>query len=226
MCPIPYVDDLIITGMEEAEVEAFKAQMKATFQLSNLGLLCFYLSIEVHLDNGGTTLRQAHYAKHIVKLGGMGDCNPAHTPIEEWLKLSCYNESEEVDATQYRCLVSSLRYLVHTQLDFTFTVGYVSRFMEWPTVEHQQAIKQILRYIAGMLDYGLWYERRSGASRLIGYCDSDLANNIDMRKSTSGILFFLSNCPISWQSLKQWVVALSSCEAEYIAATYVATQAL
>jgi hypothetical protein len=94
-----YVDDLVITGTEEAEVEAFKVQMKATFQMSDLGLLCFYLSIEVHQDNGDITLRQAHYAKHIIELGGMGGCNPAHTPMEERLKLSRYSESEGVDAT-------------------------------------------------------------------------------------------------------------------------------
>jgi hypothetical protein len=69
-------------------------------------------------------------------------------------------------------------------------------------VEHQQAIKHILRYIAGTLDYSLRYERRSGASHLVDYCDSDFVGNIDMSKSTSGILFFLSNYLDSWQSLK------------------------
>jgi hypothetical protein len=86
-----YVDGLVITCTEEAEVEVFKAQMKATFQMSDFGLLCFYLGIEVHQDNGGITLRQAHYTKHIVELGGMGDCNPAHTLMEEWIKLSRYS---------------------------------------------------------------------------------------------------------------------------------------
>ncbi|XP_062186676.1 uncharacterized mitochondrial protein AtMg00810-like [Phragmites australis] len=149
-----YVDDLVITGTEEAEVEAFKAQMKATFQMSDLGLLCFYLGIEVRQDNAGITLRQAHYAKRIVELGGMDGCNPAHTPMEERLKLSRYSDAEEVDAMQYRRIVGSLCYLVHTRPDLVFAVGYVSRFMERPTVEHQQAIKRILRYIAGTLDYG------------------------------------------------------------------------
>jgi hypothetical protein len=60
-----YVDDLIITGIEEAVVEAFKAQMKATFQMGDLSLLCFYLDIEVHQDDSGITLYQPHYAKHI-----------------------------------------------------------------------------------------------------------------------------------------------------------------
>jgi hypothetical protein len=94
-----YVDDLIITSMEEADVEAFKAQMKGTFQTSDLSLLYFYLGIEVHQDDGGITLRQAHYAKHIIELGGMDGCNPAHTLMEKRLKLSCYSEAEEVDVT-------------------------------------------------------------------------------------------------------------------------------
>jgi hypothetical protein len=154
-----YVNDLVITGTEETEAEAFKAQMKATFQMSDLSLLYFYLGIEVHQDDSGITLRQAHYAKHIVELGSMGGYNPAHTPMEEQLKLSRYSEVEEVDATQYGHLVGSQRYLVQTRPDFTFGVGYVSRFMERPTTEHQQAIKRILRYVAGTLDYGLRYER-------------------------------------------------------------------
>jgi hypothetical protein len=71
--------------------------MKATFQMSDLRLLYFYLGIEVHQDDGGITLHQAHYARHIVELGGMGGCNPAHTSMEERLKLSCYSKVEEVD---------------------------------------------------------------------------------------------------------------------------------
>jgi hypothetical protein len=187
--------------------------MMDKFQMSDLGLLCFYLGIEVRQDNTGITLRQAHYAKRIVELGGMEGCNPAHTPMEERLQLSRYSEAEEVDATQYRRIVGSLRYLVHTRPDVAFAVGYMSRFMERPTAEHQSAIKRILRYIAGTIDYGL-------------HCDSDLAGDIDASKSMSGMLFFLGSSLVSWQSLKQQVVALSSCEAEYIAATSAVTQVL
>jgi len=63
-------------------------------------------------------------------------------------------------------------------------------------------------------------------ARFIGYCDSDLAGDIDTSKSTSGTMFFLRDRLVSWQSIKQKVVALSSCEAEYIATTTAATQAL
>jgi hypothetical protein len=94
-----YVDDFIITNMEEAEMEAFKAQMKGTLQMSDLGLLCFYLSIEVHQDDGNITLHQAHCANHIIELGDMGGCIPTDTPMKERLKLSRYSEAKEIDAT-------------------------------------------------------------------------------------------------------------------------------
>ena len=86
----------------------------------------------------------------------MAGCNLTHTPIEEKLRLSRHSTAEE-DSMHYRRLVCSLRYLVHIQPDLAFAVRYVSRFMERPTVEHLQAVKCVLRYVAGTLDYGLHY---------------------------------------------------------------------
>ena len=69
--------------------------------------------------------------------------------MEERLKLSRDSTMEEVDATQYRRLMGSLRYLAHMQPDLAFSIGYVSRFMQRPRTEHQQAVKRIIRYVAG-----------------------------------------------------------------------------
>jgi hypothetical protein len=91
--------------------------------------------------------------------------------------------------------------------------------MERPTEEHMMAVKRILHYVAGTTHYGLHYRQKTKEAQLIGYGDTDLASDIDTRKSTSGTLFFLGNCLVSWQSLKQRVVAQSSCGAEYVAAT-------
>ncbi|XP_066323921.1 secreted RxLR effector protein 161-like [Miscanthus floridulus] len=122
--------------------------------------------------------------------------------------------------------MGSLRYLVHTRPGLTFVVGYVSWFMQQPTMEHEQAVKRILRYVADTSDYGLYYPTCPSVEQFIGYSDSDLVGDIDTSKSTSGTLFFLGKCLISWQSVKKQVVALSSCEAGYIAATTASTQAL
>ena len=108
-----YVDDLIITAAREEEVETFKAQMKQTFDMSDLDPLSFYLGIEVRQDATRITLWQTQYAKWILELGGMDGCNPAHTPMEERLRLSRQNTAAEVDSTHYRRLIRSLRYLVH-----------------------------------------------------------------------------------------------------------------
>jgi hypothetical protein len=191
-----YVDDMVITGTKDADVAAFKEEMKVTFQMSDLGLLS-YLGIKVHQGDSGITLRQTSYAKCVVELAGLTDCNPALTPMEERLKLSRDSTTEEVDATQYRRLVGSLRYLNHTRSDLAFSVGYVSRFMQRPTTEHQQAVKRIICYVAGTLDHGLYYPRCPGEEHLVGYSDSDHAGDIDTSKSTSGMLFF-GKCLVSW----------------------------
>ena len=86
---------------------------------------------------------------------------------------------------------------MHTRPDLAYAVGYVSRFMERPTVEHQGAVKRILRYLAGTLDFGLHYTKAPGGTRFIGYTDSDLAGDVDTSKSTSGSLFFLGRCLVS-----------------------------
>ena len=146
--------------------------------------------------------------------------------MEERLKLSHDSTREEVDTTQYRRLVGSLLYLAHTRQDLAFSVGYVSRCMQRPTMEHQQAVKRIIRYVAGTLDHGLYYPRCPGGAHFIRYNDSDHAGDIDTSKSTSGIIFFLGKCLVSWQLVKQPVVAMSSCEADYVAASTASTQAL
>ena len=68
--------------------------------------------------------------------------------------------------------------------------------------------------------------KKGAVPRLLGYSDSDLAGDVNDRKSTSGLIFFLAGGPIAWQSAKQKVVALSSCEAEYIAAAGAACEAV
>jgi hypothetical protein len=219
-----YVDNLLITGADEEEIAKFKLQMKELFKMSDLGLLTYYLGIEVQQKLGEITLCQEAYAKRILENCGMEDCNPTQVPMEPRLKLSKKSEAPAVDATEYRSVVGSLRYLVNTRPDLAYSVGIVSRYMEAPTTEHWAAVKHILRYIKGTTDYGIVYLKEKGKVKILGYSDSDMAGDVDDRKSTSGVAYFLGNSIVSWLSQKQKVVALSSCEAEYIAAATAACQ--
>jgi hypothetical protein len=218
-----YVDDLIIAGGNQVDIDTFKGQMKATFKMSDLGLLHYYLGLEVSQTEAGITICQSSYAAKILETAGLTGCNPSATPMEPRLKLSKVSSAPAIDSSMYRSVVGSLRYLVNSRPDLTYSVGYISRFMENPTTEHLAAMKRVLRYVAGTLHFGCCYKRKKNP-QLVGYSDSDMAGDIDTRKSTSGILFFLGDNTITWQSQKQKIVALSSCEAEYIAATTAACQ--
>ena len=220
-----YVDDLVITGPRQESIDAFKRQMMESFSMSDLGLLTYYLGIQVVQKEGFTTLCQSAYALKILEQAGMKGCNPCQVPMENKLKLSKEDKSPPADATKYRSIIGSLRYLVNTRPDLAYSVGIVSRYMEMPRATHWAAVKQILRYVAGTLNYGCKYTR-SGNSEplLIGFSDSDLAGDVDDRKSTSGSAFFVGMNLVTWTSQKQRVVALSSCEAEYIASAGAACQ--
>ena len=195
--------------------------------MSDLGLLSYYLGMEVNQREGVTTLCQSAYTIKILEQAGMKGCNPCHVPMENKLKLSKNDKSPPVDATKYRSIIGSLRYLVNTRPDIAYSVGIVSRYMEAPKTSHWAAVKQILRYLAGTIRYGCRYMRSSTSeSKLLGFSDSDLASDIDDRKSTGGSVFFLGMNLVTWVSQKQRVVALSSCEAEYIASANAACQGI
>jgi len=220
-----YVDDMIITGPSKANIVAFKKEMMKSFSMNDLGLLSYYLGIQVTQKEGVISLCQSSYTLKILEQIGMKDCNPCHVPMDNKLKLSKNDKSPPVDKTKYRSVIGSLRYLVNTRPDIAYSVGIVSRYMEDPKASHWAAVKQILRYLSGTVNYGCIYRKlNTTETRLTGYSDSDLAGDVDSRKSTSGVIFFLGESPISWQSAKQKVVALSSCEAEYITAATAACQ--
>ncbi|CAA6674500.1 unnamed protein product [Spirodela intermedia] len=198
--------------------------MADAFKMSDLGLLRYYLGIEVRQSARGTSISQGAYAAKILERSGMAGCNPCQVPMATRLKLSKRSTEPLVDATAYRSIVGSLRYLVNTRLDLAFAVGYVSRFLEEPRKDHLTAVKQILRYVAGTKSWGLNYERKEEQVQLTGFSNSDFAGDVDAQKSTTGVIFFLANSPITWQSMKQKVVAQSSYEAKYIAAANAACQ--
>ncbi|XP_020272225.1 uncharacterized protein LOC109847405 [Asparagus officinalis] len=143
--------------------------------------------------------------------------------MEAKLKFGKDPEGTPVDMTQYRSVIGCLRYLTHTRPDISYAVGIVSRYMEKPTVVHRQAVKHILRYVKGTVSYGLVYRQSQCNEELVGFTDSDLAGDVDDRHSKGGMTFNLGDSLVTWTSQKQKMVALSSCEAKFMAATAIAS---
>jgi hypothetical protein len=117
-----YVDDLVITGSSRKGILKFKQEMNAMFRMSDLGLLHYYLGIEVKQQDDGFVLSQANYARKILEKTGMDGCNPCKIPMEPKIRLSKESSSHLVDATVYRSLVGTLRYLVNSRPDLAFLV--------------------------------------------------------------------------------------------------------
>ncbi|GJW27479.1 ribonuclease H-like domain, reverse transcriptase, RNA-dependent DNA polymerase [Tanacetum coccineum] len=220
-----YVDDLIITGTPKKEIDKFKAQMEEKFEMSDLGLLAYYLGIEVTQTEGDISIKQSAYANKILKEAGMIDCNETLIPMDPGTRLTKVTEGTMVNSTEYRSLIGCLRYLLHTRPDLSYSVGLLSRFMQEPREQHMKAIRQVLRYVKGTKDYGITY-KHNGGNKIHGFSDSSYGVNTQEGKGTTGIIFYYGESPISWSTQKQATVALSSCESEFIAATAAATQAL
>jgi hypothetical protein len=192
----------VITGPDRKDINIFKEEMASAFQMSDLGLLRYYLGIEVKQCSDGIMPSQGVHAIKILEKAGMMKRKQHQTPMESRLRLSKNSNEPLVDATTYRSIVGSLRYLVNTRPDIAFAVGYVSQFLAEPHEDHMVAVKHILPYIAGTVDWGLHLKKGNGKVVLLGFSDSDFTGNVDSWKSTSGVLFFLNQTPLSWQSTK------------------------
>ncbi|XP_049410533.1 uncharacterized mitochondrial protein AtMg00810-like [Solanum stenotomum] len=195
------------------------------FEMTDLGLLHYFLGLEVKQREGEVFVSQKKYASDLLKRFGLVNCKSVATPMNMNEKLQQEDGTGQANARSFRSLVGGLIYLAHTRPDISYSVGVVSRFMSNPSKHHFGAAKRILHYVAGTLEYGISYSQVSNF-RLLGFTDSDWGGSVDDRKSTSGNVFSLGSGAITWSSKKQVTTTLSSSEAEYIAATASACQCI
>ncbi|KAH9698867.1 hypothetical protein KPL71_024159 [Citrus sinensis] len=179
-----YIDDLIFTGSDPSLFEEFKRVMIKEFEMTNIRLMAYYLGIKVKQKKEGIFISQESYANEIFKKLKMNYCKPISTPVEYGVKLSKHDEGEDINLTFFKSLVGSLRYLTCTRLYILYVVGLVSRYMENPKTTHFKAVKSIIRYIKGIINFDLLYSF-SNDYKLVGYSDSDWDRDVDDRKSTT-----------------------------------------
>jgi hypothetical protein len=219
-----YVDDLFLTGEEKLIVEC-KQRLATEFEMKDLGLMHYFLGLEVWQSPERIFLNQGKYTVEILKRFDMLECKSMNTPMEAKLKLLVDTSSDFIDATLYRQIIGSLMYLTNTRPDICFAVNTLSQFLVEPRRVHLVAAKHVMRYLKGTMDYGLSYDGDHDFT-LIGYTDADWAGSVADRKSTFGCCFSLGSAMISWQSRKQSSISLSTVEAEYIAACSASCEAI
>eukprot|EP00253_Pinus_taeda_P025601 PITA_25601 len=186
-----YVDDVIFTRNDDYLIENFKTIMKEEFEMTDMGLLRYFLGIEVEQNGKGIFISQAKYVNEVLERFNMQDSKAAITPTMMGLKLSNEDSSKDFDPRLYKSIVGSLMYLTATRPDIMHVVSLISRFMERPKEAH-----------------------------------CDWAESVDDQKSTFGYVFHIGSGAISWASKTQPIVTLSTAEAEYVAATVAACQAI
>ncbi|XP_050915603.1 secreted RxLR effector protein 161-like [Lathyrus oleraceus] len=147
----------------------------------------------------------------------MDSCKAMSTPMGSGSYVDQDESDVSIDIIKYRGMIGSLLYLIASRPDIIFSVCLCARFQANPKESHITAVKRIMKYLKGTTKVGLWYPKGS-ISKLVGYSDADYAGSKIDRKSTSGTYHILGNALVSWACKKQACVALSTSEAEYIAA--------
>lgn len=225
-----FIDDMTIAAKSKAEVDRVKLELKSHFKLRDLGPTSFLLGVSIERDRPNRTIRlsQRQYVLDLLDRFNFSDCSPVSTPLDPSIRLSTsmapqsYEEELQMRSIPYINAVGALAYLaIATRPDIAHSVGVLARFSQNPGLQHWKAIKHLFRYLKGSLDYKLTYSPTSSSSTELfhTYTDTDHAGNPDSGRSTSGYLVKMGTGAISWQSRLQSIVALSTTEAEYVAAT-------
>jgi hypothetical protein len=216
VCQI-YVDGIIFGSTNETFCEEFSKVMTNRFEMSMMGELKYFLGFQVKQLKEGTFLCQTKYTQDMLKKFGMEKAKHAKTPMSSNGHLDLNEEGKPVDQKLYRSMIGSLLYLCASRPDIMLSVCMCACFQANPKDCHLVAVKRILRYLVHTQNLGLWYPKGS-LFDLLGYSDSNYAGCKVDRKSTTGTCQFLRWSLVSWSSKKQNCVALSTAEAEYIAA--------
>ncbi|CAM8931496.1 unnamed protein product [Rhodiola kirilowii] len=230
-----YVDDILMISGDEIAIAKVNHDLSMHFDMKDLGHAKKILGVNIFRDkrNKKLYLSQSDYLNKVVDKFVMRSAKPANILFRGHLELTDVDcpvtdqEKLKMSNIPYDVAIGSVMYaMLCTRPDLAFSISVLSRFMSNPCENHWLGMKYLLRYLSSTANLGLVYADFDSKHDIVGYVDSDYANNKDNRKSTTSFFFtWAGNC-ISWKSQLQSIVALSSTEAEYIASTEAVKEAI
>ncbi|UYV83708.1 hypothetical protein LAZ67_23002187 [Cordylochernes scorpioides] len=212
-----YVDDFITVSDSEDTSNRFINKLRHHLEIKDVTCKGMFLGIKIIQDKEGISLQQSHYVQQILQKYGMENCKEVPTPGSKEINLDNHIEDDNCDQHTYQEALGMLMFLaVNTRPDIAYITSKLSQYSRQPKQMHWTAIKRVMRYLRGTIDLGVKFERgKTGI--LKSYADASWSTTHD-GKSYGGYVLKLGEATIDWKSSKQPLVALSTMEAEMIAA--------
>lgn len=225
-----YVDDILIISPDPQECQMVYDYLAQHFQMNNLSEPTTFLGLNVsrNWQKRTITINQAGYINRLLKRFQMESCIPISTPLNRSLPLRKRQPYEKsANHELYQELTGSLMHLaVYSHPDIAFAVSKLSQFNNDPSQTHLKAARHVLRYLKKIHEFSITYGGQTDGLNFKGYADASHASDLDGRKSTTGYTFLINNGPVLWASYKQSTVATSTMEAEYMALSDAAHEAI
>lgn len=216
-----HVDDSMVFASSTAAMERFKLFIHGEYDLKWTDKPSIYLGIRVTISDDGTFvgINQSQYIESTLEKFSMVNCKPVKSPLPHRTILHPGTSKDVAAAVDlpYQSLVGSLGWIASTtRPDVSYAVSQLGRFNSAWTTTHWVAAKHVLRYLRGTQDLSITYSE--GSLTPTAYSDSDFSQCPTSRRSVSGFVVVLGGGAVSWRSERQSVLALSTNEAEYMAA--------
>jgi hypothetical protein len=230
-----YVDDILLIGSDIPTLQSVKAWLGKCFSMKDLGEATYILGIRIYRDRSNKMigLSQSGYIDKVLKRFSLQDSKKGFLPMSHGVKLSrtqgpsTREDQERMSKIPYASAIGSIMYaMICTRPDVSFALSMTSRYQSDPGESHWTAVKSILKYLRRTKDMFLVYGGQEGSLVVNGYTDASFQTDVDDFRSQSGFVFCLNGGAVSWKSSKQETVADSTTEAEYLATSEAAKEAV
>ncbi|KAJ9555126.1 hypothetical protein OSB04_009740 [Centaurea solstitialis] len=230
-----YVDDILLIGNDVPTLQSVKSWLRKCFQMKDLGEAAYILGIKIYRNRSKRLigLSQSTYIDKILKKFRMDESKKGFIPMQHGIVLSktqCPVSSQDQDkmkSVPYASAIGSIMYaMLCTRPDVAYSVSVTNRYQQNPGEPHWVAVKNILKYLRRTKEMFLVFGGTEDEISVTGYSDASFQTDRDDFRSQSGYVFTLNGGAISWKSSKQDTIADSTTEAEYIAASDAAKEAV